>query len=260
MSQNTPAVIPGAASAVALPTDLQDKLAKYAVQTQQTEIAPGQFFSTRAGQLAFGGQPIPNSTMDVVIVASMFESVYYPDKFNATAIAPPLCYAFSFTPAGAVPHVEATKAQAASCAECPHSKWTADPVDGKNRKACKEQRRLAILPTSALADCGAGVEKAIVGYLRVPVTSVKNWQAYAQGLAGRGKPSFAVITRVAVKPHPKNQMEVTFQHVRDITDPDELEAVMLRHEVELKAMAFPYAKQSATPATAAPAAAASSKF
>ena len=250
-----------APGAVALPTDIATKLAAYAAETQQTEIAAGQFFSTRAAQLSFGGQALPNNAMDVVIVASMFESVYYPEKFNSDKIQPPTCYAFAQAPNGMVPHPEATTPQAKSCAECPHSKWATDPVDKKNRKACKEQRRLACMPMSALGSAGDNVDAAVVGYLRVPVTSVKHWQAYAQSLAGRGKPPFAVVTRIKLSPDAKTQMRLDFTHVRDITDPDEIEAVMLRSEREKVSMAFPYARASVDSAAPTPAAApAPSKF
>jgi hypothetical protein len=40
------------------------------------------------------------------------------------------------------------------------------------------------------------VKDATVGYLQVPVTSVKFWAAAAQKLAAGGIPPFAAVTRV----------------------------------------------------------------
>jgi hypothetical protein len=238
------AVIPAAnGGAVALPEDMVAKLAEYAKQTQQTETVKGQFFGTRAGVLSFNKQPLPNNSMDVIILSSMFENVYYPEKFNANKIESPLCFAFSHSGLNMVPHDMATEQQAESCATCIQSKWTLDPVDNKRRKPCKEQRRLSCLPVSA-TDEASKVADATVGYLRVPVTSVKFWAAYAQKLAGGGIPPFAAVTRVTIKPDAQTQVRFEFECLRTITDPDVLAELFKRHDLEADAMAFPYEKRN----------------
>jgi hypothetical protein len=181
--------------------------------------------------------------MDVIILASMFENVYYPEAFNPDKMESPLCFAFSQSGQGMVPHDNATQQQADTCDNCAHSKWTLDPKDNKRRKPCKETRRLSCMPVSATDDASK-VKDATVGYLRVPVTSVKFWAAYAQKLAAGGIPPFAAVTRVTLKPDAQTQVRFEFECLRTITDPDVLAALFNRHEAEKDAMAFPYDKRA----------------
>jgi hypothetical protein len=244
------AVQNGNGTAVALPEDMVSRLAEYAKQTQQTEVMQGQFFGTRAGVLTFNKQPLPNNSMDVVVLRSMFENVYYPEAFNPNAIESPLCFAFSQTGVDMVPHADATVQQSDACTGCPQLEWKLHP-DGKRRKSCKETRRLSCMPVSATESAGK-VKDSTVGYLRVPVTSVKHWQAYAQKLAAGGIPPFAAVTRVTVSPDPATQIKISFECLRTITDPDVLAELFKRHDAEAERMAFPYEKRAAAVPPAQP--------
>jgi len=253
-----PVIIPQGTTQVALPPDLANRLAQYAQETKVNEQVTGQFFSTRSGVLSFNKVPLPNNTMDVVILRSMHENVYYPEKFQAEKIEAPMCFAFSHSGEGMVPHSVVVDKQGETCAACPMSKWTLDVADQKNRKPCKELRRLACMPSSALHSAEA-VEKADVGFLRIPVTSTKFWSAYATKLASGNIPPFAAVTRVRLVPDPKNQIRFEFECLKTITDPDIIEALFIRHEGMADAIGFPYAPRApaaaSTPAQAAPAAA-----
>jgi hypothetical protein len=252
-------------SAVALPEDVLARLGKYAQATAKAEIVRGQFFGTRSGILSFNKQPLKDNTMEVVVLASMFENVYYPEAFNPSAIESPLCFAFSPDGVDMEPHAEATDQQAGSCGDCIHSKWTTDPKDNKRRKACKETRRLSCIPADATLDAGK-IANATAGYLRVPVTSVKFWSAYAQRLAAGGIPPFAAVTRITLRPDQATQVRFDFEPVRTITDPDVLAELFKRHDAEYDAMSFPYEKRApkapgaAAPATEAPPPPGSGKF
>jgi len=230
------------ATAVALPDSLMSSLAAYAQETQKTETVKGVFFATRAGQLSFNKQPIPNNEMEVVILRSMFENVYYPEKFNPEQMQSPLCFAYSFTGEGMAPHPDATQMQADTCGNCKYSKWTLDLVDKKNRKPCKEQRRLACMPASGIKDANT-VKDANVGYLRIPVTSVKFWAEYAQKLAAGGLPPFAVVTKIKLVPDPKNQVRYEFTAVHRIDNAAVLDALIARHEAEAPSMTVPYERR-----------------
>jgi len=248
-----PAVIDvSSGTGVALPDDMIAKLAAYARQTQQTETVKGQFFGTKAGQLTFNKLPLPNNSVDVVILRSMFENVYYPEAFDPDNLQSPLCFAFSDSGTEMAPHADATAPQADLCANCVHNKWTPDPnKPTKRRKPCKEQRRLACLPVSAV-DTPDKVRDSTLGYLRVPVTSVKFWAAYAQKLAGGGIPPFAAVTRITLKPDQQTQVRYEFDCLRTVKDPDVLVELFKRHDLEADAMAFPYEKRNATPPATQP--------
>ncbi len=242
------AVTNGAGTAVALSDDMVTRLAEYAKQTQQTEVMTGQFFGTRAGILTFNKQPLPGNSMDVIVLRSMFENVYYPGAFNPQNIESPVCFAFSHTGVGMVPHDDSTEKQSDACDGCPQLEWKMHP-DGKRRKTCKETRRLSCMPVSA-TESAQKVIDSTVGYLRVPVTSVKHWQAYAQKLAAGGIPPFGAVTRITVSPDPVTQMKIEFTCLRTITDSDVLAALFQRHDAEADRMSFPYEKRQ-TPVEAA---------
>lgn len=216
----------------------QEKMKQYAVQAAATERPSGQFFSIKSGVLAFGGVPIPNNTMDVIVLASLHENVFYPSRYNAEKSEGPRCFAFSHTGENMTPHNLAVEQQAAACKSCPKNAWGSDPSGGRG-KACKNVRRLSILPGSAVQD-PEKVMKATVGYLRVPVTSVAAYQRFVAGCASVSMPPFAMMCRVRVVPDAKTQVRVEFEALGAVTDQHVLEKLIERHEAELTLIDFPY--------------------
>lgn len=235
------------ATEVTLPEEWAAKLALYAKEQQSIERAPGQLFSIKSGILQFAGQPIPGNTVDVVVVRTMHENVYYPRTFDADKITSPACYAFGLDGAVMKPHGDAAVPQNATCDGCPQNKYVDNPMKpGKQHKPCKEIRRLALMPAAG-ADSADAVAKATVGYLRLPVTSVKRWSTYVGDLATAkpgvpSLPTFAVITRVKLLPDPKVMQRIEFEKMRVIDDPAVLDAIMARVRLEDSRIAFPYAK------------------
>jgi hypothetical protein len=235
--------------AVELPGDWKRTLAEYAEEARSNERASGTFFSTKGGILSFGNVPVPNNTMDVIAIGSLHENVYYKEAFGGN-VQSPNCYAFSLTGTGMVPHAEADDKQAEACDVCPHSKWNSDPGGGKG-KACKQMRRVAFMPEAALESPEA-IAKATVGYLRIPVTSVKNWSAHVQSIAARGLPPFAVVTRVRLVPDAKTMFKAEFSIVNAITDTAALGALAQRFSAEKSIIDFPYAPRDPEAATNEP--------
>lgn len=235
------------ASDVALPEEWAAKLAMYAKEQQVLERAPGQLFSIKSGILQFSGQPIPGNVVDVVVVRTMHENVYYPKAYDSDKITSPVCYAFSLDGAVLKPHADATEPQHATCEGCPQNRYVDNPMKpGKPHKPCKEIRRLALMPASG-ADSPEMVAKSTIGYLRIPVTSVKHWASYVQGLATAKPgvpplPPFAVVTRVKLLPDPKMMQRIEFEKMRVINDLPVLQAIELRAKAEDARIAFPYAK------------------
>jgi hypothetical protein len=87
------------------------------------------------------------------------------------------------------------------------------------------------------------VVNATVGYLRVPVTSVRGFGSYVQGVVGgTDLPLFCHITRVSVVPDAKTQVKVNFERVAGINDNDVMEATFNRASAEAQNITFPYPK------------------
>jgi hypothetical protein len=217
----------------------EDRLAKYAKDAvdQEASVATGQFISTRAGQLSYQGNPIKDNTLDVVVADGILENCYYEGEFDAKNPAPPVCYAFGRDDKEMKPHEKSTKKQAESCADCPQNVFgSAERGEGK---ACKNTRRLALLPTTNMTP--DGLKKMEAAYIKVPVTSVKGWAAYTRGIAAlRHRPPFGVVTRLKTEPDQKNQFRMTFEHVSDLPE-SLLPVAMDRHEELKEAIGFPYA-------------------
>jgi hypothetical protein len=132
------------------------------------------------------------------------------------------------------------KPQAKLCSECPHDKFKT-AANGKG-KACRESRRLSLLSAADAKDADA-VANGTVGYLRVPVTSVKGFASYVQGVtSATDLPLFCAVTRVSVVPDPKVQVRVNFTRSGMLDDDAVVEAVYGRAIAESEAIQFPYPK------------------
>lgn len=125
---------------------------------------------------------------DAVIVGYVSTNTYYKERYNPDNIVPPTCFAIGDNPAQLVPSPNAPEIQANSCAECPLNQWGSD---GKG-KACKNGRLLAILPPDAAHNTDPV-------FLRVPPTSLKNFDGYVSKIAAMLKqPPIGVVTRISV--------------------------------------------------------------
>lgn len=213
------------------------ELAKYAADVAAKEQMPtGSFVSVRGGVLSIGGQPMKDNKVEVVIVDHIFENAYYVGDFDPDQPQPPHCYAFERDEKELKPHEKAHDPQHDQCAGCPKNEFgTADKGKGK---ACKNTRRLAIISATDLSK--ESITDGALFYWKLPVTSVKGWASYAQGLARVMKrPPFSVITEIAVVPDPQTQFKLTFRHVGNV--PPELQSsVMKRREKVMEEIAAPY--------------------
>jgi hypothetical protein len=235
---------------LSLPPEWQDKMAQYAKTGLVAERIGGNMFSSKGGILTFGGVAVPNNKMQVVIIASMHERVWYSKPYQQDTPQSPECYAFSVTGDNMVPHAEAENPISPQCAGCKFDEWGSDPVRGKG-KACKERRRIALMPAGALISAD-DVAKATVGYLSVSVTSTRAFSEHVKHLAMRALPVFAAVSEVDLHPDPKNMWAYGFKLIAPINNPELLTALETRHLGELSAMQFPYPKPAAP--VAAPAA------
>lgn len=218
-----------------------EELAKHAKAEAAAETVQAASISLKAGVMTYREQPIAGNKLDCIIIGAMRENQYFPERYDPNNIQPPLCWALSVEPEGMGPDPDlVTEAQATSCNDCPKFEWGTDPNGGRG-KACKEKRRLALLPVSALKD---GVLQAEMALLTVPVMSVANWSAYVNKLkAAVDRPAWAVITTVAVVPDPRSQFRITFNMAGMVEE--SMLGDLLRKKSEAEAMLrAPYPKRS----------------
>lgn len=229
-----------------------EELAKYATEAAKVEAAAGggQLFSIRGGQLSWQDSHIPNNEMAVIIVDTIFENVLYEGKFDPDTMLAPTCFAFAREEGDLTPHqivVAAGQNQSTDgCKGCEHNEWGS--ADTGRGKACRNTRRLALLPAGTFNRNGDfelfeeenHYATATVGFLKLPVTSVKGYANMVKQVAGAmRRPPFGVIIRVSVMPDPKTQFKVNFD-VLDLVPDYLMGTIMRRREEVMATIDFPY--------------------
>jgi hypothetical protein len=233
---------PAPASTSRAVANWDEELAKQAAAAAQTEAstATGNFFSLKGGILAWNDSPLKNNEMAVIILDSVLENVFYGSDYDPDEPKGPLCFAFGREEKDMVPHadvVEAGTEQAESCHGCPMNEFgTADKGKGK---ACRNVRRLGLIPAGSFAKDGSfepeededAYRDAQLGFLKLPVTSVKGYAAYVKTLAASLKrPPLGVFTKITVVPDAKSQFRVTFEALGNV--PNELMSVIMARKPE----------------------------
>ena len=234
-------------TAVANYMDRMAAMATHAVE-QEKSVSSGSFISFKGGRLSYQGNVIKGDELDVIVLDSILENCYYEGKYDSDNPAPPVCYAFGRDDKDMKPHADSSEPQCATCAECAQNVF-GSATEGKG-KACKNVRRMAVIPADATTSEAVGA--AEIAFVKLPVTSVKGWATYVRGLSTLEKKApIGVITTIGVVPDDKNQFKVTFNKSADV-DSDLFPALFDRFDAVQAEIAFPY--PAATEAPAKPAA------
>lgn len=217
----------------------EELLAEMAKKATATERPSSSTVSVRAGILSYNGTPVPQNCLEAIIIAGVHANLYYEDKYDPNDIKNPVCYAYSEDPDKETmrPHPKSSKPQAETCDDCPMNKWGSDPSGGRG-KACKNTRRLALIPADVTPDDIASAE---IATMALPVMTVsKQWSPYVHKLATLyRRPPFAVVTRIGTKPDQKAQFMVTFDDVRPV-DVSLLEGIMAKHDTAISLLEKEY--------------------
>lgn len=224
---------------------------------KQAEIAAGmeanagggQFFSMKAGVLSWQDAPLPNNQMAVIILDSILENVFYEGEYSPDNPQGPICFAFGRDDKTIAPHkvvFENGTQQCTVCVDCPMNEWGS--ADKGRGKACRNTRRLAMIPAGTfktdgkfeLFDDVEHLSSAGIGFMKLPVTSVKGYASFVKQVAGAlRRPPFGIATKVKVVPDAKTQFRVLFEPLLKL--PDEVMGTIMQRYEEAKAVIdFPY--------------------
>jgi len=237
-------------TAVAIPDDFMAQLAADAKESAVLERPQVSNISLKAGIVALDGEPVKGNKLDTVIIAASFLNTYYDQPYDPDNVANPACFAISLDGKNMVPHPNVTHPVNPTCEGCPKAEWGS--AGGKSRgKACKEVRRLAMIPESALESV-EDVEKAELAMVKLPVTSVGAWGNLVNTLAATLKlPPYAVVTELTTQPDAKTQFKVLLTPVRRIENFEILKAVMGKREAATTIVSMPFDVSEAAPVAAA---------
>lgn len=248
-----------------LSSSWKEKLAKYAEDAKKFATSSGgglPFFSLSGGTLKWHGEDIPHNTLIAIVLAQRFEYSYYTEQYNPGSVSPPVCFAIGDNPETLAPHDNSSDKQNDKCGIagqagcCPQNEWGSSTRREK-AKACSNGIRIALLPAGKyipkknttdaevnpeLFTDPYGFETQEIGYLRIPVTSTKNFKKLIKISASGGLPPFAYYTRIQVLKHDVNQFEVLFSPVKPILDGALLDVLELRLKESEEEIDTPYDK------------------
>lgn len=233
--------------------------AAIAAAAQRASGGGGKFFSMKAGQLSFDGNPMPGNRVAAIIIASTLENSYFDKPYTEGEKAAPVCFAFGTDESEMEPHTAVDNDQYFErqndvCAGCDKNQWGSART-GKG-KACSNVQRLALIMAGTFSEKGSGrnrevafdgliddadhYEKAEIAFLKLPVMSVKNMAAYVKDLnATIKRPPHGVFTEIWLEPDARSQFVVKFEVIDKV--PNELlQVIMARHAKEQEAIGFPY--------------------
>lgn len=132
---------------------------------------------------------LPQIELDVVIVGANpgISKAWYEGAWSADApTTAPDCYSLD----GKVPSPSAAKPQSEACASCQWNSWgSKQNLDGKDIKACPDQKRLAVI--------AADDPEGDIYLLQVTPAALKGLNAYHKELTMRGIPAEIVKTRIS---------------------------------------------------------------
>lgn len=219
--------------AVALPGSWKERLAADAKAAAAKERPSVSKISLRAGQLKYGDQPVKGNVLPCIVLLAAHRNTYYDKPFDPNNLANPVCFAVSVDGEGMEAHENVPDENLPGgpdhrgCQGCPNNEWGSDPKGGRG-KACKEGRRLIILPADA-AQSPEAAKAAEMAIIDIPVTSGKNYSNFVNGLAAAaGVPPWAALTDVSTQPDAKTQFKVTFTPKQVVEDEAVLEALHAR--------------------------------
>ena len=230
-------------------TKWDEELAKQAeiAAGMEASAGGGQFFSTRGGQLSWQDAPLPGNEMAVIILDHIFETVYYEGRYDPDTPQSPTAFAFGRDQDELRWHENSDPEFAGQlCSESEVCEWGS--ADTGRGKAARETRRLAMVPAGQF-DRNGDLElfedpehyaTTTIGFMKLPVTSVKGFANFVKQVAGALKrPPFGIVARVAVVPDAKTQFKVVFEPLEKVSD-DLMGIIMERREEAMATIDFPY--------------------
>lgn len=131
--------------------DLQAEIKQELEAASRTIDPPSNFkISTKGKMFTLPDGTSSRGPMEAVILDYRTVHNYYKGTYNPQTPEAPSCFAISKEVEGMKPSSNAPDPAHENCAECPYNQWKSAPT-GKG-KACKNIRRLALVPANATPD------------------------------------------------------------------------------------------------------------
>ena len=154
----------------------------------KTVDPPSNFkISTKGKQFTLPDGTSSRGPMSAVILDYRTVHNYYKGNYDPNKPEAPTCFAISKMVEGMAPSPNAVDPQNETCKECTFNQWKSAPVG--NGKACKNIRRLALVPPNATEDTRPMI-------IDVSPTALKHFDGYITKLSKMGMIPAQVIVDV----------------------------------------------------------------
>jgi hypothetical protein len=161
-----------------LPVNIEEQIKKQLeAQKKHLGALPSNKIATKSKEFKLPDGRTSPGPLECVVLDFIWFMVNYPGVFNANNPQQPNCFAIGRDNPDSgllVPHETSADKQGDNCKECPKNQWGSAP-SGKG-KACKNQRRLILLPPDAN-------ESSEPMTLYVSPGALKNFDSYVSRLA-----------------------------------------------------------------------------
>lgn len=218
----------------------KEKMLAVQQKAAATEAPKGGFLSFKGGRMSYDDTPIPGDKINVIIVAFVLENAWFKNPYNPLKTESPVCYAMGAEEEGMVPHEDSEEPQHTDCATCPKNEW-GSAGGGSRGKACKNSRRIFVIPADSVKDGVEGIKKANLVGCKLPVTSLKAFSKHINNIVKvLNTVPFGVVCELSVTPSNENIFSVNWKIMDQITDEALLQALYAKHEAAEKLCYQPY--------------------
>ena len=195
----------------------------------------GNFISFARGNMKVNGQPVPNNTAEVRVLAVVPERAWYDQPYDPDSPQVPACFSIGNT---GKPHPNSRAPQSDACATCKYNQWgSAPPRPGSTRpgrgKACREAARIIVVPANM------DFMKAPLYQAKLPVTSMKAADAFVTKCNQLGKLYGEFVVTMQVGEDRKSFFKVTLD-VKQYLEDQNLSEIIARQNQALELALEPY--------------------
>lgn len=218
-----------------LPTitpEMAAMIAQAADEQSANENSGIPFLSTKGKKFANGDTKLGTS-LDVVILASVYDHAYYDRPYSEDEINPPACFAISVDQEDMVPSEDSPVRQSDTCEECAMNEF-GSAANGKG-KACRNGRRLLMAPVYS----DGRIDLNDLAIVNISPTALKGYSKYVKSISTiKRLPVWAVVTNLSFDDDAAYPVVVA--NYQSMVPPDVINVIASRLPEFLELVSTPY--------------------
>ena len=201
-----------------------------------------------SGILTYNGVSQPGNKMEVLILAATYRNTWYRGPYDPDNVRNPGCFALALEESALVPDSIVptppksivTGEPTTNCKDCAYGQWKSDPDPKRKGKACKQSRRLVLLPAN-LTKTADEVTAGELAVMDMPVTSAVNYGNFVNSVtAMTGMPSWMAHCEISIERDPKTQFKVLLKPFKLVDSEPIIMALEKKKEEATRIALMPY--------------------